>query len=202
MEFKMYIDVLKDNQDIDYTQLFAIISYKNINPSDFDKRLEYDGDLYNIFNSKKEFIRMLINELIENNNQIVKEINDAKSQKIKDLKDLKKSFLLDILKNEYFNNYINKTKIYIGEQELSLDGFINSEINIEDLRNKDIRCNFSSYNTKSIEAKIKNEFLDKVEKLDYEFEKMEEKIIYNKELIEKYKEMSMEEILNIDSINE
>ena len=202
MEFKMYIDVLKDNQDIDYTQLFAIISYKNIKPSDFDKRLEYDGDLYNIFNSKKEFIRMLINELIENNNQIVKEINDAKSQKIKDLKDLKKSFLLDILKNEYFNNYINKTKIYIGEQELSLDGFINSEINIEDLRNKDISCNFSSYNTKSIEAKIKNEFLDKVEKLDYEFEKMEEKIIYNKELIEKYKEMSMEEILNIDSINE
>lgn len=202
MEFKMYIDVLKDNQNIDYTQLFAIISYKNIKPSDFDKRLEYDGDLYNIFNSKKEFIRMLINELIENNNQIVKEINDAKSQKIKDLKDLKKSFLLDILKNEYFNNYINKTKIYIGEQELSLDGFINSEINIEDLRNKDIRCNFSSYNTKSIEAKIKNEFLDKVEKLDYEFEKMEEKIIYNKELIEKYKEMSMEEILNIDSINE
>ena len=74
---------------------------------------------------------MLINELIENNNQIVKEINNAKSQKIKDLKDLKKSFLLDILKNEYFINYINKTKIYIGEQDLSLDGFINSEINID-----------------------------------------------------------------------
>ena len=32
------------------------------------------------------------------------------------VKDLKKSFLLDILKNEYFNNYINKTKIYINKE--------------------------------------------------------------------------------------
>ena len=56
MEFKTYIDILKDNQDIDYTQLFAIISYKNIKPSDFDKRLEFDGYLYNIFNSNKKLI--------------------------------------------------------------------------------------------------------------------------------------------------
>lgn len=202
MEFKTYIDILKDNQDIDYTQLFAIISYKNIKPSDFDKRLEYDGDLYNIFNSKKEFIKILTNELVEKNNQITKEINDAKSQKIKDLKDLKKSFLLDLLKDAYSNDYVNRVKIFIGDEELSMDGFINYEINADDLRNKDIRCRFSSYSSKSVESKIKDEFLDKVEKLNYDFEKMEEKINSNKKLIEKYKAMSMEEILNLDNISE
>jgi len=202
MEFKTYIDVLKDNQDIDYTQLFAIISYKNIKPSDFDKRLEYDGDLYNIFNSKNEFIKILTSELIEKNNQITKKINDAKSQKIRDLKDLKKSFLLDILKDTYSNNYVNRVKIYIDDEELSLDGFINYEINVDDLRNKDIRCNFPGYSSKSVESKIKDEFLDKIEKLNYEFEKMEEKINFNKKLIEKYGVMSMEEILNMNNINE
>lgn len=202
MEFKTYIDILKDNQDIDYTQLFAIISYKNIKPSDFDKRLEYDGDLYNIFNSKKELIKILTSKLVEKNNQITKEINDAKSQKIKDLKDLKKSFLLDLLKDVYSNDYVNRVKIFIGDEELSMDGFINYEINADNLRSKDIRCRFSSYSSKSVESKIKDEFLDKVEKLNYDFEKMEEKINFNKKLIEKYKAMSMEEILNLDNISE
>lgn len=202
MEFKTYIDVLKDNQDIDYTQLFAIISYKNIKPSDFDKRLEYNGDLYNIFNLKKEFVKILIGELIEKNDQITREITDAKNQKIKDLKDLKKSFLLDVLKNEYSNNYVNRVKIYIGDEELSLDGFINYEINVEDLRNKDIRYNFPGYSSKSVELKIKDEFLNKVQKLNYDFEKKQEKINLNKKLIEKYKVMSMEEILNLDNISE
>lgn len=202
MEFKTYIDILKDNQDIDYTQLFAIISYKNIKPSDFDKRLEYDGDLYNIFNSKKEFIKILTSELIKKNNQITKEINDAKSQKIKDLKDLKKSFLLDLIKDTYSNDYVNRVKVFIGDEELSIDGFINYEINTDDLRSKDIRCRFSSYSSESVESKIKYEFLDKVEKLNYDFEKMEEKINSNKKLIEKYKSMSMEEILNLDNISE
>lgn len=202
MEFKTYIDVLKDNQDIDYTQLFAIISYKNIKPSDFDKRLEYDGDLYNIFNLKKEFVKILIGELIEKNDQIAREINDAKNQKIKDLKDLKKSFLLDVLKNEYSSNYVNRVKIYIGDEELSLDGFINCEINVESLRNKDICYNFPGYSSKSVELKIKDEFLNKVQKLNYDFEKMKEKINSNKKLIEKYNAMSMEEILNLDNISE
>lgn len=202
MEFKSYIDVLKDNQDIDYTQLFAIISYKNLQPSDFDKRLEYDGDLYNIFNSKKEFIKILTSELVEKNNEIIKEINDAKSQKIKDIKDLKKSFLLDVLKDIYSNNYLNRVKIYIGDEELSLDGFINYEINIDELRNKDISCVFSGYNPRYVDSKIKDEFLNKIAKLNYEFEKMEEKINFNKKLIEKYRVMSMEEILNITNINE
>lgn len=203
MEFKSYIDVLKDNQDIDYTQLFAIISYKNLQPSDFDKRLEYDGDLYNIFNSKKEFIKILTSELVEKNNEIIKEINDAKSQKIKDIKDLKKSFLLDALKDIYYNNnYLNRVKIYIGDEELSLDGFINYEINIDELRNKDISCGFSGYNPRYVDSKIKDEFLNKIAKLNYEFEKMEEKINFNKKLIEKYRVMSMEEILNITNINE
>lgn len=198
MEFKSYIDVLKDNQDIDYTQLFAIISYKNLQPSDFDKRLEYDGDLYNIFNSKKEFIKILTSELVEKNNEIIKEINDAKSQKIKDIKDLKKSFLLDALKDIYYNNnYLNRVKIYIGDEELSLDGFINYKINIDELRNKDISCGFSGYNLRYVDSKIKDEFLNKIAKLNYEFEKMEEKINFNKKLIEKYRVMSMEEILNI-----
>lgn len=202
MEFKTYIDVLKDNQDIDYTQLFAIISYKNIKPSDFDKRLEYEGNLYNIFNLKKELVRILIAELSEENNQIIKEINDAKSQKVKDLKDLKKSFLLDILKNIYTDDYINKVRICVGDEELSIDGFINYEIIVDNLRNKDILCGFPRYSLKSIEPRLKDEFLDKVEKLNYDFDKMEEKINYNKKLIEKYKEMSMEEVLNLDNISE
>ena len=46
MEFKSYIDVLKENQSINSTELFAVICYKNINPSDYEKRLSYKGDLY------------------------------------------------------------------------------------------------------------------------------------------------------------
>ena len=44
-----------------------------------------------------------------------------------------------------------------------MDGFINYEINIDELRNKDISCGFSGYNPRYVDSKIKDEFLNKID---------------------------------------
>ena len=45
-EFKIYKEIHKDNIDIDYKQLLALIIYKTLNSSDFNDLVKSKGDLY------------------------------------------------------------------------------------------------------------------------------------------------------------
>lgn len=202
MEFKTYIDVLTNNQHINYTELFAVICYKNMNPLDFEKRLKYEGDLYNIFNYKNDFIKIINSRLMEENDKITNSIESARKQKINDIQDLKKAFLLDVIRKEHTGDYINKAKIYIDDIELSLDGFINYEIDTKNMRDLDFYYEYPGYGKSKINSETKFLFLDKIDNLNYNFKEMLGKIEINKNNIEKNKEMTLEDILNIDNIKE
>lgn len=202
MEFKTYIDALKNNQHINYTELFAVICYKNINPLDFEKRLKYKGDLYNIFNYKNDFIKTINSKLMEENSKITNDIESARKQKVNDIQDLKKAFLLDVIRKEHIGNYINNVKIYLDDIELTLDGFINNEIDTTKARELDFYYEYPSYGKSKIDSETKTSFLDKVDNLNYNFKEMQGKIEFNKVKIEKNKEMTLEDILNIDNVDE
>ena len=202
MEFKTYIDALKNNQHINYTELFAVICYKNINPLDFEKRLKYKGDLYNLFNYRNDFIKNINSKMLEENITITSRLDSARKQKINDIQDLKKSFLLDVIRKEHTGNYINNVKIYLDDIELTLDGFINNEIDTKKARELDFYYEYPGYGKSKIDSEIKTSFLDKVDNLNYNFKEMQNKIEFNKVKIEKNKEMTLEDILNIANVDE
>ena len=202
MEFKTYIDALKDNQDINYTELFAVISYKNINPTDFEKRLKYDGDLYNLFNYKDRFINILNEELVRQNVRINKEIDDAIKYNNLDIIDLKKSFILDAIKNSYNSSYVKNVKIYINDRDLSLDDFLSYEIDTTKMRNEKFQYAYPGYSKENVNTEILNQFLDKLDKLKYDVSPKRKEIELNIKEIEKNNHKSIEEILNTEGIND
>lgn len=202
MEFKTYVDNLKNNQYINYTELFAVICYKNINPVDFEKRLKYTGDLYNIFNYKNEFINILNKELILKNNNAKKEIIEMEKFRNLDIIDLKKAFLLDVLKDLYSRDYLNRIKLYINADEFSIDSFLDYEINTSILRNSTFEYAFPNYSKQTINSEIVNRFLNKVDNLNYDFKKKEKEIDNNQEQIKVNASKTVEEILNVDGLIE
>lgn len=202
MEFKTYVDALKNNQHINYSELFAVICYKNINPLDFERRIKYEGDLYNIFNYKNDLIKIINSKILDENIKITNRIENARKQKIKDIQDLKKSFLLDVMRKEHIGSHINDIKIYLGSTVLTLDGFINYEINVANLRECDFYYEYPGYGKSKIDSETKSSFLDKADNFNYNFEEMYDKINSNKNKIEKNKEMTLEDILNVDNIKE
>lgn len=202
MEFKTYVDNLKNNQHINYTELFAVICYKNINPIDFEKRLKYNGDLYNVFNYKNEFINILNKELILKNDNIRKEIIEMKKLRNLDIIDLKKAFLLDVLKDLYPRDYLNRIKLYIDDDEFSIDRFLDYEINTSILKDSTFEYAFPNYSKQKINSETVNIFLNKVDNLNYDFKKMEKEIDSNLEQIKINAAKTVEEIFNVDELLE
>ncbi len=202
MEFKTYIDALKDNQDINYTELFAVISYKNINPTDFEKRLKYDGDLYNLFNYKQRVINILNEDLVRENARINKEIDYAIKNNNLDIIDLKKSFILDTIKNNYNSGYVKNIKIYINDRDLSLDDFLSYEIDTTKIRNAELQYAYPGYSREKINTEVLNQFLDRIDKLKYDVSPKKKEIELNIKNIEKNNHKSIEEILNTDGLND
>lgn len=202
MEFKTYVDNLKNNQNINYTELFAVISYKNINPIDFEKRLKYKGDLYNLFNYKDKLINILNNELISKNSNIAKEIAEMNKLRNLDILDLKKSFLFDSLKDSGSSNYINRVKLYIDNHEFSIDEFLTYKIDTNKLRTTTFEYSFPNYYKEKINSEIVTRFLNKVDNLNYNFTAKEEEIDLNMEQIKNNEVKTVEEILNIDNLLE
>lgn len=203
MEYKTYIDVLKDNQDINYSELFALICYKNINPNDFEKRLKKQGDLYNLFCYKSRFKNILNSELVSENKEIAEEIDQMKKSKKINVDDLKKVFLTDILKS--INSYnINWKEMYINidGRSLTFDDFLNENIDFTHKRNSKFCYKYNGYSEHKINDELVSSFVDKIEKLNYDFESKNKIIESNVKLIEKNNEKTMSEILDIDGFEE
>ena len=119
-EFVIYRKVL--NPDIikgSEAELFAMITYKNIDPEDFNKLNSKKGKLYNLINNKKSYINKLLKEktdLITEKNEEIRNIND---ENLSDIKELRQIYINQILTK------IPSSAIYF------------SEINITDLKEKE-----------------------------------------------------------------
>lgn len=203
MEYKTYIDVLKGNQDINYSELFALICYKNINPNDFEKRLKKQGDLYNLFCYKSRFKNILNNKYLSENIEINKEINLMNSNKKISVEDLKKAFLADVLKSVN-NHNINwrEMHIIIDERSMTFDDFLNKDIDFTNIRNSRFCYKYNGYSECKIDDELISSFVDKIEKLNYNFEWKNEIIENNVRQIEKNNEKTMSEILDTDGLEE
>ena len=96
-----------------------------------------------------------------------------------DIIDLKKSFLLDVLKDLYPRDYLNRIKLYIDDDEFSIDRFLDYEINTSILKDSTFEYAFPNYSKQTINSETVNKFLNKVDNLNYDFKKMEKEIDSN-----------------------
>jgi hypothetical protein len=107
-EFTIYRKILKTEfVNRNEAQLFAIITYKNLEPDDFCLLHENKGKLFNLFNKKLEYLSRntsLIYDEIGKLNDKLKIINKEVQT---NLRNLKKEYILEIMSNIKDYNLIN-----------------------------------------------------------------------------------------------
>jgi hypothetical protein len=109
-EFYLYKEKLNENLNQD--KLFAIITYKNIYPTDFMSLSCNEGNLYDVFNSKNVYLKKFINGIdveIEKNKE---EIKYYESLLINNISDLRRLYVAKIIENlTGFKSFIINDKI-------------------------------------------------------------------------------------------
>lgn len=84
--------------------LFALILYKNMYPVDFAKINKNDGDLYDIFKNKKEYVKEQVGKINEEIELLEKKIDVAKKEWLQSEKELWEIYKLQSNNFVYLNN--------------------------------------------------------------------------------------------------
>lgn len=99
-EFVIYRNILKpDVLNGKEAELFSMITYKNIDPEDFNKLNNKEGKLYQLINNKKMYVKEIIGDLNEKIKVKNIEIENIKNENISDIKDLRRIYLNQIITN-------------------------------------------------------------------------------------------------------
>lgn len=96
-EFVIYRNVLNPDLIKKNDELFAIITYKNIDPEDFTLLQRKEGKLYKLLNNKKIYIQKSIQEKEQKIQEITTEIEHIEKENISNIKELQEIYLLKIL---------------------------------------------------------------------------------------------------------
>lgn len=218
-EFVIYRKVL--NADIikgSEAELFAMITYKNIDPEDFNKLNSKKGKLYNLINNKKSYIKKLINTKTDLITENTAEIEKIKNEKISDLEELKSIYLIKISEK-----IPNATTLYINNQQRNFgglkdddlfneitkttnfryyrnnNGIYESDLSFEDIENE-VNLEFNFQERKHLVESIHS---DRIEVLKKEIEKSkkEKNEIENWDLKQIFSEIDIDQYLNEFSNN-
>jgi hypothetical protein len=85
------------NANLSQDQLFAILVYKNLYPSDFTDLANNQGDLYKHIYRKKELIRDLIEKSDEQIQERENKIEELEKEKLKNIEELRKLYIFSFL---------------------------------------------------------------------------------------------------------
>lgn len=129
-EYKLYKEKLSSK--LNQNKLFAMIVYKNIYPNDFVALSNSKGRLYEIFNSKSEYILKEENKIDEEIKTLKARIEKEKALKINDIKELRKLYILQYLsKMQHFHYFMINDQTYQPIEVLNdelFDAFINDKV--------------------------------------------------------------------------
>ena len=120
-EFVIYRKTLMPEFIKKNDELFAMITYKNIDPKDFTELNRKEGKLFELINNKRNYITKFISE-IDNEIEIKNfQLSDYENHIISDIQELNSIYLQRILTKLPPNAFISKTII-----ESDFDDLINS----------------------------------------------------------------------------
>jgi hypothetical protein len=111
-EFVIYRNVLKPDTLIGReAELFSIITYKNIDPEDFNNLNKKEGNLYKLISDKKEYTKSLISVIDSKIVFTKNKIENINTENISDLRELNSIYFEAILLKLPQNALINSTII-------------------------------------------------------------------------------------------
>ena len=185
----------------DRNKIFALILYKNLYPNDFALLAQNKGELYSIFQKKKNVIESQIPKIEKDIEQLEKKIKDIESQLELDVKELRTIYVAKVFSMKPKNNnmYIvndisdflsdeNFEKIRLGNS-LSCTSYYASRgsfnYNFFDIE-KEVN---SLYSYKEREEMLKN-------KLNGGIENFKQQVAEKKTSLSNIQQMSMEEMLD------
>ena len=169
-EYKVY-SLNLDNQ-LNKTELLAMIIYKNFEPQDFEKLHKHEGLVYDIFNKKDEYLQNVKNKLNEKIKLIKDEITQIENEPQESIKELRKIYLLKIV--EEFGNQFN-TYIFIESEHFNLTTALEDK-NFELIKNSEkIHYQNSHYGNKLNFKNIENDVNSK-----YSYQEREQFILDKK----------------------
>lgn len=172
-EFVIYRKTLNPEFIKKYDELFAMITYKNIDPKDFNNLNKKEGKLYNLINNKKTYIEKFIQKIDNEIESKDKEIKNIEKEAISNIKELR---------SIYINNLVSK----LSENStltINISELLDDE-NFGNIINNELEYEKYSYNS------YYGRYEKTSSKLDFNFEDIENEINpdfnYNKrvELIE------------------
>ena len=202
-EFLVYKDIVGKINPVN-EQLFAIITYKNIDPEDFNKLGSKQGFLFSLLNDKDKYTKEFIEKIDKEISEKEKDIERINNEYFENIEDLKKVYLFHIFKEitsfegddiqdafNDFDNIIDKGNVKYKDNGYSYNKQVHhfkfSEIE------KQVNPNLSYEERKGL---IQNKQNDEVERIKDEIQKLQQqkKAIKNWSL----KEIFKEEIVNIN----
>ncbi|MDV7466087.1 hypothetical protein R5B81_15950 [Acinetobacter baumannii] len=166
-EFKLYTKKLYNNNNLNKNKLLSLIIYKNYNPLEFAKLHSNQGEIYEIFNDKKQIlIKILIKKLDKDIKEIENQISKSRAEFFDNIQELRNTYLLQILKRRPIISEINThgyqalltENLFIDGIEVDYNKITNDE-GFTLLRNSfeiEWRIN-SNLNSSSYQPTIKNE---------------------------------------------
>ena len=115
-EFVIYKDKLSD-LELNMTNLFGFIVYKNIFPSDFAKLHNKDGMVANAFNFKSKLVHKLKLELFSKIEKIKEEIKNINKEHLKSSVELRTIYVMEFMKKVVgVNQFIlNNSRVTISQ---------------------------------------------------------------------------------------
>jgi len=211
-EYQIYSKIINSNLDQD--KLFAMIIYKNVYPKDFGELQQKQGDLYSIFNKKKEFVANLIPQYQDKIEEKENQINKIESEVDKPIKELRAVYINklvsklpnfvsfdikgvsnidDVLVDEYFQLVKQNNRIKYKEY------FTN--YNLNGLRSKMLEVTFQQIEREVSEISYDEREKNIIQKTDGTINRLKQEIAELKLQIQNLKDLSLEEIFT-DSNNE
>ncbi len=123
-EFVIYRKTLRPEYIKRNDELFAMITYKNLDPKDFNKLNKKEGKLYDLINNKETYIKDYINKVDKEISDKNTEIRNVEKQLILDIEELKIVYLQKILTKLPSNALISKSIIESDIEDLIANGTI------------------------------------------------------------------------------
>ncbi len=174
-EFYLYKEKL--NENLIHDKLFAILTYKNIYPNDFMKLSCNEGDLYNIFSSKTNYIKKIISEIESKTEAYKGQIFAFENVYLDNTKDLRLLYIARIIeKLPGFQSFlVNQTNISIEEI-------------VENQNFEYLKANNFSYNQMIYDAYYRKDSIQ-VKQPNFEFTEIEKLVNPSRSYLDREKEI-------------
>jgi ABC-type dipeptide/oligopeptide/nickel transport system ATPase subunit len=214
-EYQIYRIVL--SKELKQDNLFAILVYKNIYPDDYSQLGKRQGNLYDFFNKKPEYIKNILNEFKEKITKIENQISILENEIEKPIKELRAVYinmlaskiqnfhsfhvnhkeinLIDALEDDNFNAIKNSQNIQYNKFEIQSYG-LSHNVRSSNIIFSDIEKNISkNYTYNERETTL-------IEKKNNKAESLKKEIGIIQSKIEEMESLSISEIFEVvDSLN-